>query len=95
VDAPGPGVYVNPAPFKAARRPGTSASVSLTRRPESAVEQSGDIGHECPIHEERRASRRPGRRKPRRWVVERTFSWLSKCRALLAQVQRELNCLPG
>ena len=26
---------------------------------------------------------RPKPRKPRRWVVERTLAWLSKCRALL------------
>ena len=26
---------------------------------------------------------RPKRHKPRRWVVERTLAWLSKCRALL------------
>jgi putative transposase len=26
---------------------------------------------------------RPKRHKPRRWVVERTLAWLSKCRAIL------------
>ncbi len=26
--------------------------------------------------------RRSGRRKPRRWVVERTLAWLRKCRGI-------------
>jgi hypothetical protein len=29
-----------------------------------------------------------GRRKPRRWVVERTLAWLSKCRALLIRYDK-------
>ena len=32
--------------------------------------------------------RRPGRRKPRRWVVERTLAWLRKCRALLVRYNK-------
>ena len=28
---------------------------------------------------------RPKRHKPRRWVVERTLAWLSKCRAILVR----------
>ena len=32
--------------------------------------------------------RQPGRRKPRRWVVERTFSWLRKCRGLLVRYSK-------
>lgn len=54
-----------------------------------AVEQHGYVGHVSPIREERRAPRRPGRRKPRRWVVERTFSWLSRCRALLVRYDKK------
>jgi len=27
----------------------------------------------------------PKRHKPRRWVVERTLAWLSKCRAILVR----------
>lgn len=31
----------------------------------------------------------PGRPpKPRRWVVERTFAWLSKCRAILVRYDK-------
>jgi putative transposase len=32
--------------------------------------------------------RRPGRRKARRWVVERTLAWLRKCRALLVRYNK-------
>ena len=34
-------------------------------------------------------SKAPGRPpKPRRWVVERTFAWLSKCRAILVRYDK-------
>ncbi len=45
------------------------------------------------IREESR-KRRPGRRKPRRWVVERTLAWLNKCRATLVRYDKNgLNYL--
>jgi putative transposase len=47
------------------------------------VEAHGYIGHTRPARTGPRPKRRPGRRKARRWVVERTLAWLSKCRALL------------
>jgi putative transposase len=46
------------------------------------------VAHIRPIREDRRESRRPGRRKPRRWVVERTLAWLSKCRAILIRYDK-------
>jgi putative transposase len=39
--------------------------------------------HIALIREERPPRR--GRHKPRRWVVERTLAWLSKCRAILVR----------
>lgn len=33
--------------------------------------------------------RLPGRRKPRRWVVERTLGWLRKCRAILVRYNKK------
>ena len=43
---------------------------------------------------EERGKRRPGRRKARRWVVERTLAWLSKCRAILVRYDKNpLNYL--
>lgn len=52
------------------------------------VERHGYLGHIRPIGEDRRGKRRPGRRKARRWVVERTLAWLSKCRALLVRYDK-------
>lgn len=43
----------------------------------SVVEGSGYIGHIRPAREGSGPKRRPGRRKNRRWVVERTLGWLS------------------
>jgi putative transposase len=39
--------------------------------------------HIALIRDERPARRKP--QKPRRWVVERTLAWLSKCRAILVR----------
>jgi putative transposase len=52
------------------------------------VEGHGYVGHTRPAREGPRPSRRPGRRKARRWVVERTLAWLSKCRALLVRYDK-------
>jgi putative transposase len=52
------------------------------------VAKSEYVGHIRPIGEDRRAKRCPGRRKARRWVVERTLSWLSKCRAILIRYDK-------
>ena len=49
--------------------------------------QTDYVAHIRPIREETRP-RRPGRRKPRRWVVERTLAWLRKCRALLVRYNK-------
>jgi putative transposase len=46
------------------------------------------FGHIRPIGEDRRAKRSPGRRKARRWVVERTLGWLSKCRSILVRYDK-------
>jgi putative transposase len=53
------------------------------------VGKHGYIGHIRPIGEDRRARRQPGRRKPRRWVVERTIAWLNKCRAILVRYDKK------
>jgi putative transposase len=52
------------------------------------VEKKRYINHICPIGKDRREKRRPGRRKARRWVVERTLSWLSKCRGILVRYDK-------
>jgi len=55
----------------------------------AAVEAGGYIGHIRPSGNMPRAKRRPGRRKPRRWVVERTLGWLSKCRGILVRYDKK------
>jgi putative transposase len=52
------------------------------------VQRHGSIGHLRPAREGPRPKRRPGRRQARRWVVERTLAWLSKCRALLVRYDK-------
>ena len=52
------------------------------------VEESGYVGHIRPARGGTRPKRRAGRRKARRWVVERTLAWLSKCRALLVRYDK-------
>lgn len=49
-----------------------------------AAAASGYVAHIRTIRAEARPRRR-GRRKPRRWVVERTFAWLRKCRGILVR----------
>ena len=51
------------------------------------VEQFEYTPHIRAIRDESR-KRRPGRRKPRRWVVERTLAWLNKCRAILVRYNK-------
>jgi putative transposase len=43
----------------------------------------GHTPHIRRIGEERRSCEKAKGEKPRRWVVERTLSWLSRCRAIL------------
>jgi putative transposase len=54
-----------------------------------AVEAGGYVGHIRPARPGRRGKKRPGRRKARRWVVERTFGWLSKCRGVLVRYEKK------
>src|SRR5262249_57461909 len=55
----------------------------------------GYEGHVRPIREGGRAKRRPGRRKARRWVVERSHSWLNRFRRILVRWgQKATNYLP-
>ncbi len=52
---------------------------------EAAVAEHGYIGHIRRIGEEKMDEAGEQRYPARRWVVERTFAWLSKCRALLVR----------
>jgi putative transposase len=61
----------------------------------AAAEKHGYVEHIRPVYEDRRPKRRPGRRKARRWVVERTLSWLSKCRGLLVRYDKRAENFLG
>jgi putative transposase len=52
----------------------------------AAAAEYGYTPHIRPIKEEKRRRHRAA--KPRRWVVERTLAWLSKCRALLVRYDK-------
>ena len=46
------------------------------------------VAHIRPIGEEKAVKRGKKKHKPRRWVVERTLGWLSKCRAILVRYDK-------
>jgi len=56
-----------------------------------AAQKHGYTAHIRRIGEEKEAARQKKKnpqRKPRRWVVERTLGWLSKCRAILVRYDK-------
>lgn len=56
---------------------------------EAAVSQHGYIGHIRRIGEEPPPVKRKKGHKARRWVVERTLAWLSKCRGILVRYEKK------
>jgi putative transposase len=50
-----------------------------------AARGGGDVPHIRRIGEEAKKCDRSAGHKPRRWVVERAFAWLSKCRGILVR----------
>ena len=50
---------------------------------------NGYIPHIRRIGEEKLDTKGRKTRKARRWVVERTFAWLSKCRAILVRYEKK------
>ena len=55
----------------------------------SAATEAGYTPHIRRIGEEKKACDRSKGHKPRRWVVERTFAWLSKCRGILVRYEKK------
>lgn len=53
-----------------------------------ATEEAGYVAHIRKIGEEKLDDRGKKRHPARRWVVERTFAWLSKCRAILVRYDK-------
>ena len=60
-----------------------------------AAERHGYTPHIRRIGEEKRPCDGAKGRRPRRWVVERTLAWLSKCRALLVRYDKHEGNYPG
>ncbi len=54
-----------------------------------AATGAGYVPHIRRIGEEAKACDRSKGHKPRRWVVERTFAWLSKCRGILVRYEKK------
>jgi putative transposase len=54
-----------------------------------AATGAGYTPHIRRIGEEKKACDRSQGHKPRRWVVERTFAWLSKCRGILVRYEKK------
>jgi putative transposase len=54
-----------------------------------AAAEAGYTPHIRRIGEEKKACDRLKGHKPRRWVVERTFAWLSKCRGILVRYDKK------
>ena len=51
----------------------------------------GYLGHVRRIGEEKLDSQSVKRHPARRWVVERTLAWLSKCRAILVRYDKRVS----
>lgn len=56
---------------------------------EAVVEERGYTPHIRRIGEETKDETGQKRYPARRWVVERTFAWLSKCRAILVRYEKK------
>ena len=62
---------------------------------EKAIEDRGYVPHVRPRGEEINAKRRNKRYHPRRWVVERTHSWLNRYRKLLVRFEKTALSFEG
>jgi putative transposase len=58
-------------------------------RSREATAEGGYVPHIRRIGEEKKPCDRSKGHKPRRWVVERTFAWLSKCRGILVRYEKK------
>jgi len=65
------------------------------RKVQAEVEAAGYIPHIRRIGEEKLDSRGKRRYPARRWVVERTFAWLQKCRAILIRWDKKADNYRG
>lgn len=59
---------------------------------EQAAQEAGYVAHIRRLGEEKKDATGDKTHPARRWVVERTFSWLSRCRALLIRWDKKAEC---
>ncbi len=58
---------------------------------EAAIKEHGYIAHVRRIGEEKFDALKQKRHPARRWVVERTLAWLSRCRGLLVRYEKKAD----
>ena len=58
----------------------------------AAAQDAGYIPHIRRIGEEKLDAEREKKLPARRWVVERTFAWLSRCRGILVRWDKKAQC---
>jgi len=58
---------------------------------EAVVTEAGYVPHIRRIGEEKLDDQKEKTHPTRRWVVERTFAWLSRCRALLVRYDKRAD----
>ena len=58
-------------------------------RSRRAAGEGGYVPHIRRIGEEKKSCDRAKGHEPRRWVVERAFAWLSKCRGILVRYDKK------
>lgn len=58
---------------------------------EAVILEAGYVPHIRRIGEEKLDGQREKTHPARRWVVERTFAWLSRCRALLVRYDKRAD----
>jgi putative transposase len=58
---------------------------------EAIVTEAGYVAHVRRIGEEKLDEQQEKTHPARRWVVERTFAWLSRCRAILVRYDKRAD----
>lgn len=61
----------------------------------AGCQQQGYVPHIRRIGEEKLDEKQEKTYPARRWVVERTFAWLSRCRAILVRYDKKAECYLG
>lgn len=85
-------VVERPAPSEAARQHLCLDKGYDNATGYAACQRQGYVPHIRRIGEEKMDEHQEKRHPARRWVVERTFAWLSRCRAILVRYDKKAEC---